>query len=50
MSAAAATGGADYDSMTVVELKDLAKASGVKGYSAMSKAQLVKALGGGDND
>lgn len=34
----------DYNSMKVAELKDLAKARNIKGYSSMKKEELVKAL------
>ena len=35
---------ADFDSMTLADLKALAKDKGVKGYSAMKKADLISAL------
>jgi len=35
---------ADLDSMTVAELRDLAKAKEIKGYSTMKKAELLEAL------
>lgn len=34
----------DYSKMTVAELRDLAKAKDVKGYSTMKKAELIDAL------
>jgi large subunit ribosomal protein L20 len=34
----------DFDSMTVAELKDLAKAKGISGISALKKADLIEAL------
>ena len=34
----------DLDSMTVAELRDLAKAKEIKGYSTMKKAELLEAL------
>jgi len=34
----------DLSSLKVVELRDLARARGMKGYSKLNKAQLVSAL------
>ena len=34
----------DYSSMTLADLKAMAKDAGVKGYSAMKKAELIEAL------
>lgn len=36
----------DYDSMTVVDLKALAKKEGKKGYSNMNKTQIIQLLKG----
>ena len=36
--------GGSLESMTVVELKDLAKSIGLSGYSAMNKAELIAAI------
>lgn len=36
--------GTDYNSMTVRDLKQYAKAAGIEGYSNMTKADLVAAL------
>lgn len=34
----------DYNSMTLTDLKNMAKEAGVKGYSTMKKAELIEAL------
>ncbi len=34
----------DYSSMKVAELKDVAKARGLKGYSTLKKAELIELL------
>lgn len=34
----------DYSSMTVVELKAIAKERGITGYSSMTKAELIAVL------
>ena len=36
---------ADYYSMTLVELKALAKEKGIEGYSNLKKAELIEKLG-----
>lgn len=41
---AKATDSIDLDSMTVAQLKELAKTKGIKGISAMKKADLITAL------
>lgn len=41
---AEATKEVDYDSMTVADLKELAKSKGISGISAMRKADLIAAL------
>lgn len=38
----------DYSSMTVTELKSIAKERGISGYSGMTKAELISALESGD--
>ena len=35
----------DYSSMTLAELKAIAKNSGLEGYSRLSKSELIKKLG-----
>ncbi len=42
--AAKADDAVDYDSMTVAQLKDLAKDKGITGISAMKKADLIEAI------
>ena len=42
--AAKADDAVDYDSMTVAQLKDLAKDKGIAGISAMKKADLIEAI------
>ena len=37
--------GADYSSMTVAQLRDIAKGKGIEGYSSMKKAELIEKLG-----
>ena len=34
----------DYSKMTLAELKEVAKAQGVKGYTSMKKADLLAAI------
>ena len=34
----------DYESMTVVQLRELAKERGLTGYSSLNKADLIKLL------
>lgn len=34
----------DYDSMTVAELKELAKEKGIEGYSKLNKAEIIEIL------
>lgn len=36
----------DYNSMTVADLRELAKAQGISGYSTMTKNELIVLLGG----
>lgn len=38
----------DYSAMTVAELKDLAKARGLSGYSTMTKSELIALLESSD--
>lgn len=38
----------DYSSMTVTELKTLAKERGITGYSGMTKSELIAAIESGD--
>ena len=38
----------DFSSMKVAELKDIAKARGLKGYSTLKKAELIELLTNND--
>lgn len=38
----------DYNSMTVSELKAIAKERGITGYSSLTKAELIQALESGE--
>ena len=38
----------DFSSMKVTELKDIAKARGLKGYSTLKKAELIELLTNND--
>ncbi|KAK9680580.1 Rho termination factor, N-terminal domain [Popillia japonica] len=40
----------DYNSMTVAELKELAKERGLSGYSTLSKAELIALLEADDSN
>ena len=42
---AAAEASSDLSSMTVAELREMAKAKDISGYSSMKKAELIEALG-----
>lgn len=35
----------DYSSMTVSQLREIAKNKGIEGYSSMKKAELIEKLG-----
>lgn len=35
----------DYSSMTVAQLREIAKNKGIEGYSSMKKAELIEKLG-----
>ena len=35
----------DYSSMTVAQLRDIAKNKGIEGYSNLKKAELIEKLG-----
>mgnify|MGYP002608006373 FL=1 len=35
----------DYSSMTVAQLREIAKNKGIEGYSSLKKAELIEKLG-----